>query len=152
MDAREQTDQFLRELGQRAGLGAVSLSAQGTCGFEIGDDLALHLEVPAAGATLHLMSTLLRAPDDGRERFLTGLLMNNYGCVETEGATLALDPGGEQVCLCLALPLAGLDYVAFENTLTNFASAARNWRERLGFSAPGLASENPAPPWLGIRV
>lgn len=159
MNAHEQVNQFLRELGQRAGLGAVTLSAQGTCGFEIGDGLALHLEAPEAGATLHLMSALLRTPEQNRERFFSDLLKGNYGCVETEGAALALDPDGVQVCLGLALPLAGLDYLAFENTLANFVAVAQRWRKRLVYLNDHAPGDKPEPleagvaaPWLGIRV
>ena len=96
---------------------------------------------------------MLRVPDTDREQFLAGLLKSNYGCVETEGATLALDPDGEQVCLCLALPLAGVDYLAFENVLANFATAARNWRERLASPDANPADKPPSDPsWRGIRV
>ena len=111
MDAKE----LISELGSRFGI-TLELSDAGTCRV-IFDEDAVDFEL--AGRRLFVMADL--GPVAGGEALLRELLEADYLGAKTFGATISID------------------YEAFEENLTGFVKALREWKEIIS-SAP-LAGE-----------
>lgn len=128
MDAKE----LISELGSRFGI-TLELSDAGTCRV-IFDEDAVDFEL--AGRRLFVMADL--GPVAGGEALLRELLEADYLGAKTFGATISIDSEHDVFSLHAILP-AQDDYEAFEENLTGFVKALREWKEIIS-SAP-LAGE-----------
>ena len=124
MDAKE----LISELGSRFGI-TLELSDAGTCRV-IFDEDAVDFEL--AGRRLFVMADL--GPVAGGEALLRELLEADY----LGAKTISIDSEHDVFSLHAILP-AQDDYEAFEENLTGFVKALREWKEIIS-SAP-LAGE-----------
>lgn len=136
------TDQALRELGERLGVGPIELDADGGTRITFGEDLLVDLEQPPGSEVLHLHAPAgPLAPGmaaETRAELLAELLEANLLGQGTGGAALAVDTMLDEVVLWRGLPADGLTVDALERALEDFLDHLSAWQRRL--AEPGAAA------------
>lgn len=92
----------------------------GACAFTYRGAIEFGIEVSADESHILLHSVIGKLSTGDEAEQLQKLMMRNYLGLETQGATLALDGTGENVCLWISLSLTDLDTERFENSLGAF--------------------------------
>lgn len=133
MGARDDVNNWLRELGSTAGI-AIALDDNGVCGLKYKDNLEVIVEVPAMSNDVYIYSPLLKILSTTAQEKVTlyeELLKANFLCQQTKGATLSIDEQENSVVLCINQSIAMLDAVSFRNLFGNFIDIALDWKARL---------------------
>ena len=113
------------------------------------DDFALLIQhLPGADQVL-LAVSVAEVPADRRLELYRDILTGQFLFERTQGASLALDPAEEFICLQTLQPLLGLTRDNFPGLVENFLNLAEFWRRRcLTVAEPpeeALADGPPAP-------
>lgn len=81
-----------------------------------------------------MYAPIATVPETNAQALYEELLRLNFCCVETNGATFALDEDGRRICLCYVQSIDSADELSFENLVGNFLETAKKWHEH--FNAP----------------
>jgi hypothetical protein len=154
MNTREQVTAWLEE-----GIGAgFEPRDDGVYSFETPGGGRVTVEAPQDGGVFHLHAPICSLPEEGQgEHFYAGVLKLNLLCIETRGATLALDDRGGRIVLCYGAALAGMDALGFANLLGSFVESADEVRRKVTALGQVEASRSSAPDpgremWTGLRA
>jgi hypothetical protein len=134
MNSTEIINDFLAEFGTSIGL-ELTLDQNGICALLFGSCLRCSIELPENSPTVYFkapMISLPEIPENKQTQFFKKLLQRNFFCLETRGATFALDENQQQVILCFGQPVAVLESSAdFANLLSHFMETAMQWYQEL---------------------
>ncbi|TFZ01313.1 type III secretion system chaperone [Ramlibacter rhizophilus] len=121
---------FLHELAATLGLPALQPDAHGACSLRW---RGVHLDLQASEATGQLCVTARvgHAVLSNRRTLCAGLLLANLYLTENGRPHAVMDPLGEQVGLCHALPLSDCSGAVLVDRVERLAIACRELRERL---------------------
>lgn len=116
---------LIKELGTVLHLPNLSLNESNVCRV-LFDGHAIDFEVLPGKDDLFLIAEVGPVPTD-TACFRRMLEANRYG-LETNGATLGIDPDREAVVLHRQLTISALDYPAFERCLEVFFERLKYWK------------------------
>lgn len=125
----------LDELGNKVGLGSLTLDAHGVCALAVDGRLVVHLAVDEGEGRAVVYATLGNLPPGEREALLTGMLQANA----TGWAVLALEPASGQPVLIHRFAVRDVDRSTLELLLEQFIAAAGDWQTALASRAPASA-------------
>lgn len=130
MKTRDLVGGWLQSFSKDMGISQLAFDNNGVCAIRYGDDVECVLECPTEAEIVYFYSPMgeVEAFGDG---VLRELLKANLFCLETHGATFALDTNGSKIVLCYPQPTPLLDETAFRNILVNFLEISAIWYERL---------------------
>ena len=131
MDTVTLVNGFLEELGHQSGIEDLRLDDHRLCSLQYRDDVEIVIELPEQSPTVYFYAPMMPVPQQERETLFTRLLKLNFLCLETRGATLAIDEKNSRIILCYGHPVELLDFLAFENLTGNFAETARTLKTEL---------------------
>jgi hypothetical protein len=139
----------LRHFSSFIGSPLLTLNEEGVCNFNYESEFDITLELPDKSTQLYLYSSVMPVPGAGKLELYEKLLKLNVYCLDTRGATLALDPHDSQILLCYQYPLDALEEVVLVNLLTNFVDTLKTLREQLTSYSQTLESSvlESAAPW-----
>ncbi len=140
METPHLVNSWLAAVAAEANIPSLSLDTNGVCALRYGDDVECIIEFPEGSEVIYLYTPMGPAPLEGPERLFRELLKANLFCMETHGATFALDETGHRILLCYPQPIALLDEQLFKNILANFLDIAAIWYERLKSKATHTSS------------
>jgi len=113
------------------------------------DNFALHIEHLAGGDQVLLAVSIAEVPAEGRQELYRELLQGQFLFGRTHGASLALDPAEEFICLQILQPILELTQDNFPDLVETFLNLAEFWRQRcltVSESPAGrLADDQPSP-------
>lgn len=143
MSAGDTVDRCLTHFCAFTGAPLLALNTQGVCSFKYQDRWDIGIELPKDSSLLYFYGTLLDLPVEGRlNLYATALKLNAY-CMQTRGATIALDTNAEKLLLCYLSPLESLDEVRFTNILNNFVQTLQNLHEILSSDTASQPEHKP---------
>lgn len=146
---REQADSLIRQLGTAIGMTELALDDAGMCLLALEDDTVITIGYDITSKQLILMSPLDAV--EPTELVLRNMLIANFLWHGTEGATLALNPGGRVALLQRAVPDT-VDVPGLQAAFEAFALQARKWNlaltEQMAVEIPGAGIE----PAMMMRV
>ncbi len=114
---------WLQQLSADIGIFTFELNQNGVCSFDIGDTTIV-LEAPADENVIILYSPLLPLTDIPNDAAYRRILVINYLCRDTAGATLAINDRAGTVCLNALENPDRFDYAAFKTWLVSFVDTA----------------------------
>lgn len=135
------------ELGRELGIAGLAFDGDGIVSLQI-DRLTVSLAVDGDGLTLFAPVSEAEVADPSR---LARALMANFLWIDSDGATLALEPQSRRLALQRRLPLAGLDCPGFVAALERFTALAESWLDGLGGDAAEDRAAMPAA-WDSLRA
>lgn len=99
--------------------------------FQVDEKLTLLLVVEEETGLLSVESDLTIVLPEDRLEACRLIAIANYRFLQTDGATLGLDPVSGTVCLCYRVSLDFLDETSFSTLITRFLDTAERWQGRL---------------------
>ena len=124
-------DRLLADLGKSIGLDELYFDDNDGCLLQFDDTITLLLLYESRQELLYLFSFVQELPATNREKVLRRLMEANYRWNETEGATLSLNPGEDNVVMTLQLSAVGLDLSVLEDTIGRFVDGVERWSKYL---------------------
>ncbi|MBC6444379.1 MAG: type III secretion system chaperone [Alphaproteobacteria bacterium GM202ARS2] len=124
-------DVLLAELGKSIGLDELYFDDNDGCLLQFDDTITLLLLYESRQDFLYLFSFVQELPAENKEKVLRRLMEANYRWTETEGATLSLNPGEDNVVMTLQLSAVGLDLSVLEDTIGRFVDSVERWSKYL---------------------
>jgi Tir chaperone protein (CesT) family len=118
-----------QELGKEVGLDGLQLDENGACTLVFDGRVPVNSAIMEDAVVLH--ASLGVAPGARREAFLEMLLAANLFWLESDGATLSLEPISGEVLLARKLDSRELTVDGLREALDGFANAVDYWRERI---------------------
>lgn len=142
MGQSELVNSWLRELGHKANIPDLKLNEDGSCVVQYKERLNVIILLLEQNPNVHFIAALMRPPKDRGEEFYKRLLSLNMMCLETHGATLALDERDDQVVLCYSHLVKDLDAEMFEEILGNFMETAEYVTDVISSNVPVTLSKS----------
>jgi len=127
----EQINLWLNNISQAYNLHPLALNAAGVCALRYGQRVECVIECPGDGQVVYFYAPMMKIPAEQAEKFYRVCLKANLFCLETHGATFAIDEKNQQIVLCYPQPTVLLDEQLFRNVLSNFLEIAAQWVDRL---------------------
>lgn len=124
-------NQWLATLSDHANIPPLKLDDNGVCAIKYNHEVECVLEFPHQGDVIYFYSPMGSIPTENTTDFLKHLLKANLFCLETHGATFAIDEIHNRVILCYPQPIILLDETLFLNAINNFLEIAYIWHEKL---------------------
>lgn len=143
MTPRDTVNGWLKELSRKSGID-LTLDENDACALRYGENLDCMIELPDQSSVVYFSAQILNVAGLDTEQRATlyeRLLQLNYYCLETGGATFALDTKAGRAILCYGQPIGTIDAPAFENLLGNFLETAEKWRSELSGVKAGKPEE-----------
>lgn len=112
MDRQNQIDvvnTWLRDLSKSLGV-ELTLNNEGVCFFQIGENVAIGIELSNDNSMVNIFSPFLSLPSDNKDLatvMLTKALELNAFQVITRGGSIAIPPGGGPFMYCYSTPVEG---------------------------------------------
>lgn len=121
---------ILNEFAAVAGLDNLTPDENNCCSIQIGDDTVLHLCLKPESGSLMLSGAVGMLPEDEdlQGDVMKFLLVSNLYGLETDGATLSLEPEGDIVVLHRDWGPEGADGAALMRQTQCFAELLRHWQ------------------------
>lgn len=135
-------EQLLSDLGLSMGLNDLKFNEEGCARLVFDGTTAVNFESDASSGLLQLYTELGPLPPEGREALYLQLLQANLLCLDTQGATLAVDSANHEVVMCRMLVAEDISSANFTHVVEGFVSSAKKWRTQLDDS-PALQTESP---------
>lgn len=137
-------------LAHRAGLPALTLSAEGTAALVIDDELTIEFEHDAGGGQLFASALLGALPAQGREAVALELLRAGRFGHDTARAHVGLD--GDELLLTQVFDLELTDETRFLAALDALLDAALGLRARIASVAAAVAPADAVVPAFGALL
>ena len=118
---------WLRELSFKTG-GNFTLNDLNECYVKNEGGVQLTISAPT-GSLFYISSALGLVPDS--RSFLYAALAKNLFQNETKGASLAIDPTNDGLLLCYSNSVEKIEYLEFENIISNLFEVAAKIKEDL---------------------
>jgi hypothetical protein len=141
----DRLNDLLSQLGTSLGLPNLAPDAQGYCCLQIGG-ITLSIQYEATRQDLVIFSRLCQIDDSAAADAYPLLLAANLLWLETQGATLALDPHDASVFLQIREKIEPLDFPSFLSMLKNFVEVGETWQKRLERFSDDIANTWPSAP------
>ncbi len=130
MDTQDRINSMLREISYKIGLGLPNLDKNGVCAMRYNDKFNFIMEVPEGSDHLFFYSPLV-VHQEGHEQIFKKLLRHNFLCMDTEGATFAIDKENDDIVLCRIHVIGTLDALRLETIINEFLTTADKWNRKL---------------------
>ena len=124
-------DRLIADLGKSIGLDELYFDDNDGCLLQFDDTITLLMLYEQGRDVLYLFSFVNELPSDNREKVLRRLMEANYRWSETEGATLSLNPGEDNVVMTIQLSAERLDLPQLEETIGRFIDGVERWTKYL---------------------
>ncbi len=124
---------WISDLGKRLKT-ELKTSKEGSCTFQIGEEMLISASVSPDFPQVHLYSTLLSFPEDDYEKSLlimTRALELNCFQALTRGGAIAAPPGGGSLLFCYNMPIEGNDSQSFARIVDAFYDTVIQLRKAL---------------------
>jgi len=145
--------QLLSDLGDFMGLADLSLDEDGACQLVFDDITNIDFNHDDQGEGSLIMHTVVgTVPPERKKETCITLLAGNYLGLETNGATLAIEPATSEIVLSTRMSGSHHDADSLSEVLTSFVRTARDWASRLNSSHGGSNDSMDPMPNDMIRV
>jgi hypothetical protein len=125
---------LLGELGNRIGLGNITLDENSMCRLIFDDALVVDIEALPDGKTFFLHSVVCRTPLENKGAFYEELMDGHLFGQATGGATFGLDKNHGEILLFQKFQTEGTDYQEFQSALEMFLNRLEHWKEKIASS------------------
>jgi hypothetical protein len=125
-------EDLLKDLGDRIGVGPLSLSDEGVCTLGFAEGAQINITADDADPNYCvLVGNCGGIPDQqGRAAYLRRLLEANFFHRDAGNAVIALEPDLDEALLVERVRLDLIDGAGFADVVTRFVSYQRRWSER----------------------
>lgn len=125
--------ELVTAMGQTLDIGSLALNDKGMCFFKYHDHFDFVIEAPPSTDTFFLYASLLSLPSNSEDKVLIyeKLLEHNYLCIDTHGATFAIDRKNNSLILCYWHKLQHLELQEFISVVIRFLQTADEHWETL---------------------
>ncbi len=130
MNTQDRINNMLREISYKIGLGLPTLDGNGVCAMRYDDKFNFVIEVPDCSDHIFFYSPLV-AQQENDAQVYKKLLQYNFLCMDTEGATLAIDKENGDIVLCRTRVMGTLDALRLESIINEFLTTADKWYTKL---------------------
>ena len=131
-------EELLKDLGDRVGVGPLSLDESGVCTLGFAEGTPIHISADDGDPNYCVVvGNCGGIPDKGRADFLRRLLEANFFHRDTGDAVLALEPDLAEALLVQRVRMDVIDGAGFADAVTRFVAYQQRWSER---SAEAMAA------------
>jgi hypothetical protein len=125
-------EELLKDLGDRIGVGPLSLDESGVCTLGFGEGTEINITADDADPNYCvLVGNCGGIPDQqGRAAHLRRLLEANFFHRDTGNAVIALEPDLDEALLVERVRLDVIDGAGFADAVTRFVAYQQRWSER----------------------
>ena len=124
-------EELLKDLGDRIGVGPLSLNDEGVCTLGFAEAAQIHITADDTDPNYCVMvGNCGGIPDQGRAAYLRRLLEANFFHRDSGNAVIALEPDLDETLLIERVRLDVIDGAGFADAVTRFVAYQRRWSER----------------------
>ncbi|HQU08733.1 MAG TPA: CesT family type III secretion system chaperone [Opitutales bacterium] len=125
-------NEWLKELALSAGIPHLKLDAHRLCALKYANKLDFVIELPDNSPLVYMYSPLINLSEVANPLPLYDrILKANFFCLDTRGATFAIDERNNRVILSYGHLIDELDSQKFQRIVGNFLETAFDWLDKL---------------------